>query len=461
MSRRKWDLSRLTSRAVHLILLVAWVALVVWKILTFISEPTASETHFEDSFVWPYITVCPYHGLDADARDYLAQNLSREDFQHMENFTLLEGFKGSGSSLLDMMPYLENSTEFNEDPFRENYTVRDGKWTQKVDYAYGGLCGTFEASADFLYLKLARQLEFQEFSDYGGDGAWDGTKVSYVIRIHRLDDFWGGVDDHFTRFSDAEMIDYWLSHDTSLQELVIHPERQIMPNLRDLPCQEDPHYSRSTCWRDCFLDSLNCSLLEGDDTNSKPTCTGADFIWFEDAYNNYVSTYDDAAEESSQLASCSCPRPCELERYNVFVRPSFEKSDEDWIRLKISFSPVKRTIETYVTYDVIDLLADIGGFMGLLLGYSLLSVLDDLKTFVTRLLRRRAASAVGSPGEPQQRQNGSVRPISGKLRVKAQLRRRSGRSRPAAGVYFVRPDMNAWGKLDVLARPQRKPGINY
>ena len=37
-------------------------------------------------------------------------------------------------------------------------------------------------------------------------------------------------------------------------------------------------------------------------------------------------------------------------------------------------------------YDLFDLLADVGGYMGLLVGYSLLSVYDSIKYFCKKVL---------------------------------------------------------------------------
>ena len=462
MSRRRWDLSRLTSRAVHLILLVAWVALVAWKIHTFISEPTASETHFEDGTHFPYVTVCPFLALGNDTLAYLDYP-TPDNIQYLNNISLLDLFKTEGMTIQEMHP---------SDPFRP-WPVTDlveyyGQWTEKVNYARGGLCHTLTMSnaldnpeENVYILGLARQFNFTEVEPSENPEEWYEVRIAYGIYVHKQDDFWGGIDKEFTKISDSEMSTFWVTHGTSLQQLVINPERESTPNLRRQPCEEDPDYSRSKCWRDCYLDSLNCSLLEGDNTTTKPICKGVDYFWFADIYNSFMFERPEEKEDFF-TNRCSCLRPCVFERYSLLSQPSVAKSTESWIMMNLFFSPVRRMSETAVTYDVIDLLADIGGFMGLLLGYSLLSVIDDLKTFVTRLLGRRAASAVGSPGEPQQRQDDSGAPRSEKRRIEVHLHRPNERPRMTAGVYFVRPEMNAgWGKSDFYDRhPQNDPGMN-
>ena len=123
-------------------------------------------------------------------------------------------------------------------------------------------------------------LKRRNVSNMGYDGLDDVMAVFYRLFVHKLDDFWGGNELNFTRISESEMASYIISSATNHQELEITPGRDIMPNLRRRPCVEDPNYSRSTCWRDCYLDSLNCSLLEGDNTNGKPICMAADLALF-------------------------------------------------------------------------------------------------------------------------------------------------------------------------------------
>ena len=155
----------------------------------------------------------------------------------------------------------------------------------------------------------------------------------YILYVHKLNDFWGGSDKHFTTPNDSEMVESWIPFDMSEQELVINIERDVMPNLRRQPCEEDPNYSRSTCWRDCFLDWLNCSLLESGNTTGKPTCTAADF-W------GFVGTYASYTHDNGELASrCSCRRPCTIDRYSLSVRPGLHTSDYHSITLQVNFHP--------------------------------------------------------------------------------------------------------------------------
>ena len=349
--------------------------------LTFISEPTTSDTYCEDDFHRPYVTICRYYPI----RSYEI---------NITNYpTLLNVFKYGSYSLPDMLQH-HNYHKFKKDPNREShYTSSYGNWTEKINYARGGLCSTLDTTKNRALLTM-KYIESTAITSFDNDTYYfQKWTPDYVLYVHKLDDFWGGLDQYFTTSSDSEMSTIWVS---TGQKLVINSERDIMPNLRRQPCEEDPNYSRSTCWRDCFLDTLNCTLLEGDNTNGKPICTPADYDWFS---RGSLAVADDPPDEPAYR--CSCRRACARERYSISFQPTVDGSYE-WLQYELSFSGVRRTTRTYVTYDIIDLMADIGGFIGLLLGYSLYSVFDDLKALVTRLFVRRAASAPvdAAPADP-------------------------------------------------------------
>ena len=77
------------------------------------SEPTASETRFEDDFDWPYLTICPvypYYG-SLIMSPVAAYGFGGRIHDQYENHTLLEMFKNESWSLLDMIPYLKGYGE--------------------------------------------------------------------------------------------------------------------------------------------------------------------------------------------------------------------------------------------------------------------------------------------------------------------------------------------------------------
>ena len=307
-------------------------------------------------------------------------------------------------------------------------------WTQDVDYVRGGLCSTFKNSEETFEIPLAR--------------SFDPDANNYVLYIHKQDDFWGGQDQEFTVFSDTEQFTIVVSQAMHLQEMVINLEREITPSLRRRPCEADPSYSRSSCWRDCYLASLNCSMFS--DSSGRPVCRGTDIGWQRHSFAKFVHN------EDNELAyPCSCPRPCTLERYNVFFRPGFDhydESDNSSIWLIVSVSQVARTLENSVTYGILDLLADMGGFLGLLLGYSVLSVLDDLKDVAARVLRKRSATGATSKTQQRQRMECSTEHKHEDSCVSSHMRCRSESPIFRTRVSFVRPEMGTdWGRIRISA----------
>ena len=87
------------------------------------------------------------------------------------------------------------------------------------------------------------------------------------------------------------------------------------------------------------------------------------------------------SEYIEQVAKCTpgCKR---VEYLSKLVRTSKDPSMNDEWRLKIYFAkdmfPVK---EQFYIYDNANLIADFGGYLGLLLGYSLLGFYDSLMDF--------------------------------------------------------------------------------
>ena len=395
MPERTSGLSLLASRAVQFTLLASWLALVIWKALTYLSEPTASNTRFESQYHKPYLTFCPYfryhlHNGTSILRANTVASVKWRPQKYDHNLTLLAAIR-ENLVLLTMMPYQFGQEEFLEDPMRENYSAIQQHWTTNIDYADQRLCGTLEVNNSEALVILNEFPQIQ--------------KAIYKIYIHRIrEDFWGPEDKDITSVSDSEMVAFDVTASTlHMKELVITVEREILPNMWRQPCVEDPTYSRSMCWRKCFLKSLNCSMEEEwkGRINSKPLCKHPD-TWY--VRSQYVRSYSRGflASERNAKSPCACPRPCVLDRYNIFYRPFTLPFDgvygfhENSVVFMLNIKPVLRVTETSIIYGTVDLLADIGGFLGLLLGYSIMSVLDDAKAFVKRILKQRASKTIAS-----------------------------------------------------------------
>ena len=372
---------QLASRAVHIALFASWIALVVWKVQVFLSEPTGTEVRFESQFDMPHLTLCSYYGLDNNTRTIIKYGTNDQQLQYLGNLTLQDLFRRGFWSELGC-----------EGLYPESCLTRrteQGQWTGRLNIVRGGFCTTLDPIQTYFELELPRAFSFSELLT----SSW--SFKAYTIHIHRLNDFWGAEDIDIAPLKNAEMASIDILNSVCRWEFVIDVERRIMPNLRRRPCAEDPSYSRSTCWRNCFLNSLNCSMVN-DPTNAsnvKPPCRAMDIDKYQGAYKSFSNRWNEEGTFSGEKYSCFCPRPCEQDRYSIHSRPSLLCSGQTTTFIPISFKPVARLFKASVTYDIIDLLADMGGFLGLFLGYSIFSVFDEFKSLFTRILQRFRGTA--------------------------------------------------------------------
>ena len=108
--------------------------------------------------------------------------------------------------------------------------------------------------------------------------------------------------------------------------------------------------------------------------------------------DNFLSYYFSSSTQIYDGMDNACPQSCVQDRIRFITQPRTWESDKRFLEIKIMFEQVRRVTETYVTYTWPDLLADMGGYMGLLLGWSLLSLYEggqNLAVSVFRRLRRR------------------------------------------------------------------------
>ena len=66
--------------------------------------------------------------------------------------------------------------------------------------------------------------------------------------------------------------------------------------------------------------------------------------------------------------------------------------------IQLRFSPERLSVEQRVAYTLVDLLVDLGGTFGLLLGYSLMSLVDLLDAAIGWAERRRRRRRQRQPG---------------------------------------------------------------
>ena len=189
-------LSWYASRAATLLLLAAWVALVVSRFLTFLSEPIVTETHYETALDTPYVTICTPAYLRDELEEYVG--LPEEALEFVGNGTLQDLFRRGGYKLTDLMyDPLPISKQFRDDPNRENFTTEHGNWTTSINYRDGGICHTLQAGEG------VSEVPLLTLNMYDKRPGCDRCKKEqrgymYIVHVYRLpEDFWGQNDLHF------------------------------------------------------------------------------------------------------------------------------------------------------------------------------------------------------------------------------------------------------------------------
>ncbi|KAF0296021.1 hypothetical protein FJT64_006489 [Amphibalanus amphitrite] len=105
-------------------------------------------------------------------------------------------------------------------------------------------------------------------------------------------------------------------------------------------------------------------------------------------------TGDDFDRRQEQMDK-ACPLSCTQDWFRIYIRPGSFESDADEFTLTMTFEKVRRVMETSVTYSAPDLLADMGGHIGLLLGWSLLSLFSGAKELAGRACRLLGSWGLG------------------------------------------------------------------
>ena len=343
------------SHLVVLALTVAWLSLTGLQVVKYLSEPTATKIFWETTNYLPPFTIC------TAIRTRFTLDVGNDPDR--ENDTLLQLFQDlalSPEDIVDLKTHEDNSSGFvscNDDGCIDFKT--------SVDYSLGGTCLTTKATTkgdSGFFLKSNPSYE------YGIE-----NPITYELVFHGRPDFFGDLY--------LEDPDYFLTATQQGVKITVTTDRRIEENLRRNPCTDDPNYSKRLCEVQCYFDWLNCSMHGDDDTN-KPRCMASDAEWYEEA-EPFSAFYDapDGAE------ACTCPKPCVTDFISISVEPDFiqtsskKKYSSQFVKdescghdVLVTPARTMKILKTYLAYTFSDLMADTGGFLGLFLGSSILSV---------------------------------------------------------------------------------------
>ena len=180
-------------------------------------------------------------------------------------------------------------------------------------------------------------------------------------------------------------------------------------NTEDDPCipQDDPDLLKKVDLWNCLeqnhiASKLNCTLPWLSD-DKKPPCTEPG------EYNHYVTMYQEVinfdTDEVNKIGMCT-PK-CLRDEYSVRHFQTYESGQSDIWTLTLFFGKDRfQRRQQYYTYDFSQLLADFGGYLGLLLGSSIMGFYDTLMELLKKLFGNSKKERNGNkvkPGQSQQK----------------------------------------------------------
>ena len=142
-------------------------------------------------------------------------------------------------------------------------------------------------------------------------------------------------------------------------------------------CVEDTkNHNVSACIAKFIDGQLECkSRIQGSNSAEKVTCKNVTQLQNLSKYSNQFQE----ADANTIYEISGCLSSCEKDEYQIdgTFKSSLRPPHDTMIEFKIMEGSYQER-EQYVLYDFNSFIADVGGFMGLLLGFSILSIYNDV-----------------------------------------------------------------------------------
>ena len=153
--------------------------------------------------------------------------------------------------------------------------------------------------------------------------------------------------------------------------------------------QRNANITTSTCIARFLEKKLGCNpMILGSEFSQTPKCTNkTQLLALANASKQFAE-----ADEDDIYEITGCLPSCEKDQYSLRVDPlksELETRHKCQVHLEfIMLDSSYKEEEQYIIYDLNSFIADVGGYMGLLLGSSLLSLYKVLETIMRKVLCR-------------------------------------------------------------------------
>ena len=369
MAWRRCSPTELLLRGVQLSLLVAWLVLTGHKIAYFLSEPTALRSRMDSEFPPPHVTIFPALSLPVGVFNIVKFGTSEQQDALFANYTLDEFITMYS---MPMVNNAKNLAALAAQGGNSTASPNSVAWrvTRRCDGTLGATMTPTESSE--FYLSPPRNTAFK---------IPHPSIPSYVVVLH-------GDRDFFRPDPSLHAI-LPIKNEPSHPIIKVAVDRDEKLNLRRLPCEPDPNYSVAACERRCYMDRLGCNM-EKDETNNKPLCMASNYSLLLD---ECIEFYSYTANSPAPVSSCDCLTPCVQDRISYSTLMETRNGNENIMFLSFSMNRLRRTMMTVLTFDLEDLMAYMGGYLGLLLGSSILSMLVTGSQLAGRVARSHVRRA--------------------------------------------------------------------
>ena len=179
----------------------------------------------------------------------------------------------------------------------------------------------------------------------------------------------------------------------------LEPTEVVYLNQERDPCSEQENVKKDiwSCLESHFASKMNCSLPWQSDKNDRklPVCSSPhEFMQYMETHEGIL---DFETDDITQTAKCipSCKRvEYSVKLFNdipgldqeVYKYLGVDNQFKNALQLDFFFGKDRfNKREQYYAYDKQNLVADFGGYLGLLLGYSLLTLYDSMVDLLTKV----------------------------------------------------------------------------
>ncbi|KAK8392199.1 hypothetical protein O3P69_017654 [Scylla paramamosain] len=373
--------------------LLVLIGFVAERVAFFFTYPVNMDVEiiYNDSLVSPAITICPSpRGLDVDLNPLAV----KEEYLNFTQETSYPGMKKA-------MKFLKKKLNAKElwDRVAWNVSamidIAATSALQVSGYMCKGAPATLPGSYNGLYLRLEQETtseegdeldEEEEQEERMGTDDEKTTKGWWVV-IHEAED-----DPSLLIKTHGYLVGVNWDKDISVSLKLYETT-----NTRKRRCEDDPSYRLTRCHNECFSGAFarekGCRLP---------------FMRVDAPYCRGVETEAILTKMlrggTWQQTQCNCLPPCNHALYH-YRGDTADNRGDDKGRIKMFFLDLMyEQVTESLTYPLASLVADFGGMTGLLLGASVLTLLELLECLVVglaRLYRRRRNKTSRSRPQPE------------------------------------------------------------